>query len=91
MAIEVRVIATCRSGDEHHHITHLVDDREQQWPVSEVIERTEAKALLFYTLVGGKRADVGVQRVGLRAWVQTYADRYWNNNLLALPTRRRAA
>jgi hypothetical protein len=40
---------------------------------------------VFYTLVGGRRANVGVQtEAGKAPYLQTHADGYWNNNLLAL-------
>jgi hypothetical protein len=40
---------------------------------------------VFYTFVGGNRANVGVRsEPGKAPYLQTYADGYWNNNLLAL-------
>ena len=45
----------------------------------------EAKTNTFYTLVGGKRADVGVVNGANGKYVRTYADGVWNDNLLALP------
>jgi hypothetical protein len=39
----------------------------------------------FYTNVGGKIAYVGVNEGPHGKYLQTHADGYWNNNLLALP------
>ena len=39
----------------------------------------------FYTLVNGKRAEVGVVNGPNGQYVRTHADGYWNDNLLALP------
>jgi len=39
-----------------------------------------------YTLVNGRRAEVGVRQTSTgRKFLQTHADGYWNDNLLALP------
>jgi hypothetical protein len=68
----------------HEHITHLGG---QQWRLDrdDVIRRIDGRTDSFYTLVGGKRADVLVRREpGKHPYVQTAADGYWNNNLLAL-------
>lgn len=70
--------------NSHEHITHLGGIR---WRLTrdEVIRRIEGRTDTFYTLVGSKRADVGVRREpGKLPYVQTHADGYWNNNLLAL-------
>ncbi|WP_347336787.1 DUF3892 domain-containing protein [Bradyrhizobium japonicum] len=39
----------------------------------------------FFTLVSGKRADVGVVSGPNGKYVRTHADGYYNDNLLALP------
>jgi hypothetical protein len=91
MAIpEVRIVAVRKTGNDYEHITHLIDDSRQEWPVAEVIDRIDKKALSFYTDVV-KRAEIGVNGSGSRRWVQTYADGVWSNNLLALPNRSGAA
>jgi hypothetical protein len=33
----------------------------------------------------GNRAEVGVRSNGNTKWLQTYADKVWTDNLLALP------
>jgi hypothetical protein len=54
--------------------------------VPDAIRKIENREWEFYTMVGGKRADIDVRtsKSG-RKFLQTYADGYWNNNLLALP------
>jgi hypothetical protein len=50
----------------------------------QVISAINASAV-FYALVDGKRAQVGVhEEAGKAPYPQTHADGYWNNNLLAL-------
>ena len=39
----------------------------------------------YYTFVGGRRADLKPRQNNGTVYVQTAADGYWNNNLLALP------
>jgi hypothetical protein len=72
----------------HEHITHLGGSAGGGWTLTtqEVINLIENRGESFYTLDGQKRADIGVRthpQSGLK-FVQTYADRDWNNNLLAL-------
>jgi hypothetical protein len=52
---------------------------------SEAIQAIESKTYSFYTNVNGKVAYVGVQQGKYGKYLQTHADGYWNNNLLALP------
>jgi hypothetical protein len=49
-----------------------------------VINYINAKTDTFYTFVNGKRADIGVVDGPNGQYVRTYADGYWNDNLLAL-------
>ena len=52
----------------------------------QVVAYIEARRYAFYTLVGGRRAGLAVRvSAGGTKYVQTHADGYWNNNLLALP------
>jgi hypothetical protein len=52
----------------------------------QVVARIDARRHVFYTLVGGRRAELGVRvSVAGTRYVQTHADGHWNNNLLALP------
>jgi len=53
--------------------------------VQQIIAWIEGKQFLFYTLVGGRKAYVGVRRdIGKAPYIRTYADGVWNDNLLAL-------
>lgn len=67
----------------HEHITHL-GGRNGYWAVQDVISSIQNGTNTFYTYEGGKRADIGVNERNGRKFVQTYADGYWTNNLLAL-------
>jgi hypothetical protein len=58
------------------------------WTVAQVIASIDAKTNTFYVqdAQSGRRADVGVVReAGKRPHIRTYADGYYNDNLLALP------
>jgi hypothetical protein len=68
----------------HESITHLGGNG---WKLTrqQVIDRIDGHTDTFYTLVNGKRANVGVVRHRPHDYVQTYADGQWNNNLLSLP------
>ena len=50
-----------------------------------MVESIDNGTNTFYTLVNGKRANVGVVNGPNGKYVQTHADGQWNNNLLALP------
>jgi len=83
------VLVTCINkpdrNSSHEHITHL-GGRGWRWTTQEVIASIENRTNTFYTFVGGKRADIGVRERDGRKFVQTHADGYWNDNLLALDT-----
>jgi hypothetical protein len=82
--VQVKCINKQPRNDTHHGITHLGGEK-WKWTRQQVIDSINAKTNTFFTLEGGKRADVGVNRNANGEFVQTYADGYWNNNLLALP------
>jgi hypothetical protein len=50
----------------------------------QVINSIEAGSNTLFTLVGGKRAEIGVVDGPNGKYVRTHADGYWNDNLLAL-------
>jgi hypothetical protein len=82
--VQVTCINKPDRESRHEHITHLGGVR-WRFTREEVIRRIDGKIDTFYTLVGGKRANVGVVReVGKVPYVQTHADGQWNNDLLAL-------
>lgn len=68
-------------------ITHLggTGGGGWRWTRQQVIDSINSRTNTFYTYVGGKRADIGVQRGSSGPYLQTHADGRWTNNLLALP------
>lgn len=68
----------------HDAITHL-GGVGWRWPRQQVVDSINAKTNTFFTLVDGKRADVGVVNGQHGQYVRTYADGTWTDNLLALP------
>ena len=90
---DVRI--TCILKSQSHggceHITDVGNPAGNwMWPVKQVIESIDAKTNTFFVLdpATGKRAEVGVVRPtdGRKPYLRTYADGYWNDNLLSLTT-----
>lgn len=79
---------TCIRKQPHSNpyegITHL-GGPGWTWTKEQVISSIEEKTNTFFTLVNGKRADIGVVNGPSGKYLRTYADRVWNDNLLALP------
>lgn len=71
-------------NDPHEGITH-VGNSTGKWTRQQVIDWIESKTHTFFTLVQGKRANVGVVHGPNGKYLRTYADGVWNDNLLALP------
>lgn len=82
--VQVRCINKQPRQDPHHGITHL-GGAGWKWPRDQVVASIESKSNSFFTMVDGKRADVGVVSGPHGKFVRTYADGVWNDNLLALP------
>lgn len=80
----VTCINKLNRDSKHEGITHLGGD-DWRWTRQQVIDSINTKTNTFYTLVNGKRADVGVVNGSNGSFVRTYADGVWNDNLLALP------
>lgn len=85
------VLVTCITKPHplspHEHITHLGNPPSWVWTREQVIASIDAKTNTFFVRDPntGKRADVGVVReVGKLPYLRTYADGYWNDNLLSL-------
>jgi len=72
----------------HDHITHVGNPvAGWKWTREEVIRSIDNKTNTFYVLdpQTNQRADVGVVRdAGKLPYLRTYADGYWNDNLLSL-------
>jgi hypothetical protein len=72
-------------NNTHEGITHLGFAGVWKWPRADVVASIEAKTNTFHTIVGGRRAEVGVVSGPNGKYVRTYADGQWSDNLLALP------
>ncbi len=86
------VLVTCvtrqnHPTNSHKGITHL-GGTTWRWPKSKVIQSILDKTNTFYTVAGGRRADVGVVNDPDGPYLRTHADGVWSNNLLALATCR---
>jgi Protein of unknown function (DUF3892) len=82
--VQVTCITKPDRENTHEAITHL-GNSTGTWTVAQVVAWIETRTNTFYTLVGGKRADVLVRESPRgHKYVQTAADGYYNNNLLAL-------
>ena len=86
--VEVTCITKQDPTSTHEHITHI-GGVGWRWTREAVIQSIDAKTNTFYVLdpTTGSRAYVGVVRPndGRSAYLQTYADGKWKNNLLSLP------
>ncbi|RWQ64515.1 DUF3892 domain-containing protein [Mesorhizobium sp.] len=81
--VQVTCINKLPRQNTHEGITHL-GNSTGKWTRAQVIQWIEEKTNTFYTLVGGKRANIGVVNGQNGKYVRTYADGQWNDNLLAL-------
>lgn len=84
---QVTCITKPHPQSAHEHITHLGNPPQWVWPREQVIASIDAKTNTFYVVdpATGKRSEVGVVReAGKAPYLRTYADGYYNNNLLSL-------
>lgn len=84
---EVNCINKPNRSSVHEHITHI-GNSSGGWRVTResAIQRIDSGNEAFYTVdrQTGKRVYVGVVReTGKAAYLRTYADGKWNDNLLA--------
>lgn len=86
--VQVTCITKPHPQSPHEHITHVGNPKAGwKWTREQVIESIDSKANIFFVLdpKSGKRADIGVVRAARHApYLRTYADGYWNDNLLSL-------
>jgi hypothetical protein len=68
----------------HEGITHL-GGPEWRWTRQQVVDSINSGTNTFFTLVGGRRANVAVVNGSNGPYLRTHADGVWNDNLLALP------
>ena len=85
---QITCITKRHPGSSHEHITHVGNPSANWiWTREAVIASIDAKTNTFFVVDqnNGKRAGVGVRRPHDKpAYLQTYADGDWNNNLLSL-------
>jgi hypothetical protein len=81
--VQVTCINKQPRDNPHEGITDL-GGSGWKWTRQQVITSIKDKTNTFYTRVNGKRADIGVVNGPNGDYVRTYADRVWNDNLLAL-------
>jgi hypothetical protein len=81
--VQVTCINKQPRNNTHQGITHL-GGVNWKWTRQQVVNSIKAKTNTFYTLVGNRRADVGVVEGPHSEYVRTHADGVWNDNLLAL-------
>lgn len=84
---QVTCITKPHPNSPHEHITHLGNPPRWVWTREDVIASIDAKSNTFFVLdpYTGKRANIGVvHEPGKAAYLRTYADGDWNNNLLSL-------
>lgn len=85
--VQITCITKPNPRSPHEHITHVGNPPTWVWPREKVIASIEARTNTFFVLDPrtGKRANVGVVREpGKAPYLRTYADGYWNDNLLSL-------
>lgn len=80
---QVTCITKPNRSSTHEGITHL-GGSGWKWTRAQVIASIREKTNTFFTMVGGKRANIGVVDGPNGPYVRTYADGVWNDNLLAL-------
>jgi hypothetical protein len=85
--VQITCINKQPRNNPHEGITHLGGTGGQgwKWTRQQVVDSINGHTNTFYTLVNGKRADVGVVHGPNGDYVRTYADGVWTDNLLALP------
>lgn len=82
--VQIKCIRKSNRDSSCEGITHLGGDNWERTR-DQVVKLIQSKSNTFFTLVAGKRAEVGVVMGPNGPYVRTYADGYWNDNLLALP------
>jgi len=74
-------------NNTHEGITHLggTGGGGWKWTRKQVIDSVRERSNTFFTMVKGKRAEIGIVDGPNGTYLRTYADGAWNDNLLALP------
>lgn len=90
MAVRVTHVRMQSGGTRHEHIVSVKWENagtgaNGSSTVAEMVKYIDEGGKA-YTLEQGIRAEIGVRRPSSgRPYIQTHADGYWTNNLLALP------
>lgn len=82
--IQISCINKPDRNSPHDKITH-VGGFGWKRTLSQAVADIENKINTYYTLVNGRRAEVGVINGTNGKYLRTHADGQWNDNLLALP------
>ena len=82
--VQITCINKQPRSNPYEGITHL-GGATWKWTRQDVINSIRNGTNTFYTLVGGRRANVRVVDGPNGQYLRTYADDVWNDNLLALP------
>ena len=82
--VQLICVNTIPGNRTHEGITHL-GGFSSWWTRGEVIASIETCSNMYYTLIGGERAEVGVVSGLYGKHVRTHVDGVYNDNLLALP------
>ncbi len=82
---QVNCITKQNHADSYEGITHL-GGTQWRWTREQVVASIEAGTNTFFTMVDGRRADIGVVNSPTGKYLRTYADGVWNDNLLELPS-----
>ena len=82
--LQVTCINKKDRDSKHEGITHLGGTSWSKKTRQSVISEIEAGTNTYYTMVDSKRAVVAVRDETNGKYVQTKADGYYNDNLLAL-------
>lgn len=87
--VQIRNIRKRDRMSSYEHITHVgnILTANWIWTREDVIKSIEQKTNTFYVQETGHRSEVGIMRPadGRLPFLRTYADGYWNDNLLSLP------
>ena len=82
--VQVTCINKQPRQNPHEGITHL-GGQGWRWTRQEVVASINQQTNTFFTLVGGRRANIAVINGPNGPYLRTHADGAWNDNLLALP------
>ena len=85
--VQIKCINKNPREDRHHSITHVGGFTNERWKITkdDAIGKIDRRECSFYTLVGGRRAEVVVATHLGRKYLKTTADRDTPDNLLSLP------